>query len=65
MSISNVNNRIIIKLLGSEQNKINFKKNMYKIEDLQKEFNFQNLKEITQKEFENKKSIIIYEMIEK
>ena len=25
MSISNVNNRIIIKLLGSEQNKINFK----------------------------------------
>ena len=57
MSISNVNNRIIIKLLGSEQNKINFKKNMYKIEDLQKEFNFQNLKEITQKEFENKKNM--------
>ena len=56
MSISNVNNRIIIKLLGSEQNKINFKKNMYKIEDLQKEFNFQNLKEITQKEFENNKN---------
>ena len=56
MSISNVNNRIIIKLLGSEQNKINFKKNMYKIEDLQKEFNFQNLKEIIKKEFENNKN---------
>ena len=57
MSISNVNNRIIIKLLSSEKNQINFKKAIYNIEHLRKEFNFQKLKEIKKHEFENKKKM--------
>ena len=56
MSTSNINKRIIIKLLGNEQNKLNFKKTLYNLEDLKKEYYLKKLKETIKYEFEHNKN---------
>lgn len=54
MSSSYINNRIALKILCSDDYKNRSQRAIYRIEDLKKEFSFENLKEILKKEYQEK-----------